>query len=48
MLRDRLLAAFAKGRQELDWTAIALESKEDAGLAASPEPLPVSDKIVAG
>jgi 3-hydroxyisobutyrate dehydrogenase-like beta-hydroxyacid dehydrogenase len=33
MLHDRLLAAFAKGRQELDWSAIALESKEDAGLA---------------
>jgi 3-hydroxyisobutyrate dehydrogenase-like beta-hydroxyacid dehydrogenase len=33
MLHDRLLAAFAKGRQEWDWTAIALESKEDAGLA---------------
>jgi 3-hydroxyisobutyrate dehydrogenase-like beta-hydroxyacid dehydrogenase len=33
MLHDRLLAAFAKGRQEWDWSAIALESKEDAGLA---------------
>jgi 3-hydroxyisobutyrate dehydrogenase-like beta-hydroxyacid dehydrogenase len=33
MLHDRLLAALAKGRQELDWTAIALESKEAAGLA---------------
>jgi 3-hydroxyisobutyrate dehydrogenase-like beta-hydroxyacid dehydrogenase len=32
MLHDRLLAAFAKGRQESDWTAIALESIEDAGL----------------
>jgi hypothetical protein len=31
MLHDRLLAAFAKGRQELDWSAIALQSKEDAG-----------------
>ncbi|MGH8728274.1 MAG: NAD-binding protein, partial [Burkholderiales bacterium] len=33
MLHDRLLAALAKGRQELDWTAIALESTEAAGLA---------------
>lgn len=33
LLHDRLLSAFAKNRHDLDWTAIALGSKEDAGLA---------------
>ena len=33
MLHGRLLSALAKGRHELDWTAIALESTEAAGLA---------------
>ncbi|HQR52564.1 MAG TPA: NAD(P)-dependent oxidoreductase [Burkholderiales bacterium] len=33
LLHDRLLSAFAKNRQDLDWTAIALGTKEDAGLA---------------
>lgn len=32
LLRDRLLASLANGRQDLDWTAIALAVSEDAGL----------------
>lgn len=32
MLHDRLIAAIAKGRENLDWTALALEASEDAGL----------------
>jgi 3-hydroxyisobutyrate dehydrogenase-like beta-hydroxyacid dehydrogenase len=32
MLRDRWLASVAKGRGDLDWTAIALNVAEDAGL----------------
>lgn len=31
-LRDRWLSAFAKGRGDLDWSAIALNVAEDAGL----------------
>ncbi|HEX4003426.1 MAG TPA: NAD(P)-dependent oxidoreductase [Candidatus Acidoferrales bacterium] len=32
LLHDRYLAAIAKGRGDLDWTAIALDVSEDAGL----------------
>ncbi len=32
LLRDRWLASVAKGRENLDWTAIALSVAEDAGL----------------
>jgi 3-hydroxyisobutyrate dehydrogenase-like beta-hydroxyacid dehydrogenase len=32
VLRDRYLAAMAQGRQDLDWTAIALNIAADAGL----------------
>jgi len=32
LMRDRLLAAVAKGRADWDWTAVALESAENAGL----------------
>ncbi|MBV9999258.1 MAG: NAD(P)-dependent oxidoreductase [Verrucomicrobia bacterium] len=35
LLRDRLLAALAKGRADMDWSAIALGCSEDAGLAGS-------------
>jgi 3-hydroxyisobutyrate dehydrogenase-like beta-hydroxyacid dehydrogenase len=38
LLHDRYLAAIAKGRGDLDWTAIALGVAEDAGLKSSPEP----------
>jgi 3-hydroxyisobutyrate dehydrogenase-like beta-hydroxyacid dehydrogenase len=32
LLRDRFLGALAKGRAELDWSAIALGARDDAGL----------------
>jgi 3-hydroxyisobutyrate dehydrogenase-like beta-hydroxyacid dehydrogenase len=32
MLRDRLLSAIAKGRENLDWTALAQGASDDAGL----------------
>ncbi len=32
LLRDRLLASMAKGREDWDWTALALGVAEDAGL----------------
>lgn len=32
LLRDRWLAAMAKGRANLDWTAVTLNATEDAGL----------------
>jgi 3-hydroxyisobutyrate dehydrogenase-like beta-hydroxyacid dehydrogenase len=32
LLRDRLLSAIAKGRQDLDWSALALGASDDAGL----------------
>jgi 3-hydroxyisobutyrate dehydrogenase-like beta-hydroxyacid dehydrogenase len=32
LLHDRVLTALAKGRHDLDWSGIALGSKEDAGL----------------
>ena len=32
LVRDRLVASVAKGREKLDWTAFALEASEDAGL----------------
>jgi 3-hydroxyisobutyrate dehydrogenase-like beta-hydroxyacid dehydrogenase len=37
LLRDRLIASLAHGRQDLDWTAIALAASEDAGLKARRE-----------
>jgi 3-hydroxyisobutyrate dehydrogenase-like beta-hydroxyacid dehydrogenase len=33
LLRDRLLSGMAKGRQDLDWSAMALGAAEDAGLS---------------
>ncbi len=33
LLRDRLLSGMAKGRQDLDWSALALGASEDAGLS---------------
>ena len=33
LLRDRLLSAVAKGRETMDWSALALGAAEDAGLA---------------
>ena len=33
LLRDRLLSGMAKGRQDLDWSALALGAAEDAGLS---------------
>lgn len=35
LVRDRLLASLAKGRQDLDWSALALEASEDAGLKSN-------------
>lgn len=32
LLRDRSLHALAMGREELDWSAVALGAAEDAGL----------------
>ena len=32
LLHDRLLAAMARGRQDMDWSALALGASEDAGL----------------
>lgn len=32
VLRDRFVSAMAKGRSDLDWSAIALQSSEDAGI----------------
>jgi 3-hydroxyisobutyrate dehydrogenase-like beta-hydroxyacid dehydrogenase len=32
LVQDRMLAALAKGREEMDWTAFALEASESAGL----------------
>jgi 3-hydroxyisobutyrate dehydrogenase-like beta-hydroxyacid dehydrogenase len=34
LLRDRWVTGVAKGRGDLDWTAIALGVAEDAGLRA--------------
>jgi hypothetical protein len=31
-VRDRFLASLAKGRAEMDWSAIALSVLDDAGL----------------
>jgi 3-hydroxyisobutyrate dehydrogenase-like beta-hydroxyacid dehydrogenase len=33
LLRDRLLSAVARGRADLDWTALGMSAAEDAGLA---------------
>jgi 3-hydroxyisobutyrate dehydrogenase-like beta-hydroxyacid dehydrogenase len=32
LLRDRFLASMAQGRSDLDWSSIALNAREDAGL----------------
>ncbi len=32
ILRDRLLASIAKGREEMDWSALALIARDEAGL----------------
>ena len=32
LLRDRFLSAIAKGRADLDWSAIALSASDDAGI----------------
>ena len=32
ILRDRFLASIAKGREEMDWSAFALEARDSAGL----------------
>lgn len=37
LLHDRYLAAIAKGRGDMDWTAIALGVAEDAGLKPQPQ-----------
>ncbi len=36
LLHDRLLAGLARNRGEMDWSALALEVREDAGLSAGP------------
>jgi len=35
-VRDRFLASLAKGRGEMDWSAIALSVLDDAGLKHQP------------
>ena len=35
LLRDRFVSAIAKGRSDLDWSAIALGAADDAGLKES-------------
>jgi len=35
LLRDRFISAIAKGRADLDWSAIALGAADDAGLKES-------------
>ncbi|MDB5107730.1 MAG: 6-phosphogluconate dehydrogenase, NAD-binding [Candidatus Binatus sp.] len=35
MLRDRFISAIAKGRSDLDWSAIAIGAAEDAGIKES-------------
>jgi len=34
IVRDRLLSSIAKGRAEMDWSALALVARDDAGLPA--------------
>lgn len=34
LVHERLTASLAKGRQDIDWTGLAIEATEDAGLAA--------------
>jgi hypothetical protein len=36
LLHDRLTTQVAKGRQRLDWSALALGAAEDAGLSPQP------------
>ncbi len=35
LLRDRFISAIARGRSDLDWSAIALGAADDAGLKDS-------------
>ncbi len=35
LLRDRFISAIARGRSDLDWSAIALGAADDAGLKES-------------
>ena len=35
LLHDRFISAIAKGRADLDWSAIALGAADDAGLKES-------------
>ena len=35
VLHDRWLAAYAKGRGEVDWSAVALSASEDSGVDVS-------------
>ncbi|HLK86885.1 MAG TPA: NAD(P)-dependent oxidoreductase [Candidatus Binataceae bacterium] len=37
LVRDRLIATLAKGRGEMDWSAIALSVLDDAGLSHEPQ-----------
>jgi 3-hydroxyisobutyrate dehydrogenase-like beta-hydroxyacid dehydrogenase len=32
MLHDRFVSSIAKGREDMDWSALALGAREDAGL----------------
>jgi 3-hydroxyisobutyrate dehydrogenase-like beta-hydroxyacid dehydrogenase len=36
LVRDRFLANLAKGREDMDWSAIALSVLDDAGLSHQP------------
>jgi len=38
LLHDRWLTSIAKGRENLDWSAIALDVDEDAGIRAAAAP----------
>ena len=39
LLHDRLMAAVAKGRGDIDWTGLALEISEEAGIKENPQAL---------
>jgi hypothetical protein len=38
LMHDRWLASMAKGRQDLDWSAIALDVAEQAGIKTMAAP----------
>ena len=46
LLQDRFLASMARGRNDLDWSAVALLASEDAGRDVSPW-LPGGDQAAA-